>query len=149
MTTDYWARVAGNRITRRRALTATGGGVLGAAFLAACGGGSEGGGGGGQAPKGPVDTSGLLYQPVDTSKQAQAGGIMVNTIGNPIDGFTPYIGGNSISLNHINHMYQRLLSYKNGENAQDADGTLEGDAASAWEITPDHLQITFKLRQGN
>ena len=120
------------------------GGTMGAAFLAACGGGDDKG-----AAKGPVDTSGLLYAPVDTTKSAASGGIWANTIGNPIDGFTPYIGGNSVSLNHVNHMYQRLLSYKNGENAQDADGTLEGDAAASWEVSPDHLQFTFKLRQNN
>ena len=148
MSTDYWSGKLQNRLSRRRALATGGAGALGAAFLAACGGGSDSKGGG-DAAKGPADTSGLLHQPVDTTKQAANGGILVNTIGNPTDGFTPYIGGNSISLNHVNHMYQRLLSYKNGENAQDADGTLEGDAASSWEITPDHLQITFKLRQNN
>ncbi|HLF79178.1 MAG TPA: ABC transporter substrate-binding protein [Dehalococcoidia bacterium] len=146
MNSNYWTNTLQTRLTRRRALIATGGAGLGAAFLAACGG-NDGGDGGTQ--KGPVDTSGLLYHPVDTTKSAVNGGIWSNTIGNPIDGFTPYIGGNSISLNHVNHIYQRLLSYKNGENAQDADGTLEGDAAASWEVSPDHLQITFKLRQNN
>jgi ABC-type transport system substrate-binding protein len=141
---NYWARTLDTRLPRRRALAATSAGALSAAFLAACGGSDNKG-----ASKGPIDTSGLLYTPVDTTKSAVKGGIWANTIGNPTDGFTPYIGGNSISLNHVNHMYQRLLSYKNGENAQDADGTLEGDAAASWEVSPDHLQITFKLRQNN
>ena len=128
MSTDYWSGKLQNRFSRRRAIAATGAGALGAAFLAACGGSSDSGGSG--AAKPAKDTSGLLYDPVDTTKQAVKGGIWANTIQNPIDGFTPYIGGNSVSLNHVNHMYQRLLSYKNGENGQDADGTLEGDAAA-------------------
>src|SRR5438477_3320316 len=135
---DYWARSLQQRFSRRRMLATTGAGAATAALLAACG----GGGSKKAASKGPVDTSGLLYQPVDTTKTAVKGGIWSTTIGNPTDGFTPYIGGNSITLNHINHMYQRLLSYKNGTEAQDADGSLEGDAAASWELTPDHLQIT-------
>ncbi len=38
METNYWARVTGRRVSRRRALGAVGGGAFGAAFLAACGG---------------------------------------------------------------------------------------------------------------
>ena len=146
MDKHYWSSKLQQRFSRRRTLAVTGAGALGAAFLAACGGSSDDKSGGG-GPVAPKDTSGLLYTPVDTSKQAVKGGIWSNTIQNPIDGFTPYIGGNSVSLNHVNHMYQRLLSYKNGENGQDADGTLEGDAAESWEVSPDKLTITFKLRQ--
>jgi glucose/mannose transport system substrate-binding protein len=35
---NYWTRSLGARLSRRRALVATGAGALGAAFLAACGG---------------------------------------------------------------------------------------------------------------
>ena len=50
-----------------------------ASYLAVSGGGDNG------APKtaGPKDTSGLLYQPVDTTKQAVAGGIWPTTAISP------------------------------------------------------------------
>src|ERR1044071_1165338 len=69
------------RITRRRALPATGATGLAAAFAAACGGGSSDGGSSSSPSKEP--TSGLLAKREDTTKQAKRGGTLKLT--NPAD----------------------------------------------------------------
>ncbi|HLF78646.1 MAG TPA: hypothetical protein VJB57_14285, partial [Dehalococcoidia bacterium] len=106
MSDNYWARTLRSRIGRRRAMVATGAGALGAAFLAACGG-DDGGGGETKAPAAKKDASGLLYQPVDTTKQAVKGGIYENFAASAPQGFDPYRGDN-ITFMHTAHAYQRL-----------------------------------------
>src|SRR5436190_16967888 len=73
MQSNYWSSMTSNRLSRRRALQATGAGVLGAAFLAACGGSDDNGSksSGSTAKK---DTSGLLANPTNDSAQRKRGG---------------------------------------------------------------------------
>ena len=124
-------------------MQATGAGALGAAFLAACG--------GSDSPSAKTDepkkkASSLLFDPVDTTKQAQKGGVWQNFVLSEPQGFDPYRGDN-ITFQHTVHAYQRLLSYKQGSVGGDAaDGSVVGDAAESYEVSPDKLTLTFKLR---
>ena len=70
MENGYWSGVLRQRLSRRRAIAATAGTAAGAALLAACGGDDDGGG----ASSGPKDTSGLLTQLIDDTKNVQRGG---------------------------------------------------------------------------
>src|SRR6266508_3192120 len=66
MTDHYWSRVLEQRLTRRRALAASGA----AALLAACG-----GDGGDSANGTSKDASGLVVKAVDQTKEAKRGGV--------------------------------------------------------------------------
>jgi peptide/nickel transport system substrate-binding protein len=46
-----------------------------------------------------------------------------------------------------NYLYSRLLRFKTGVGSLPT-GELEGDAAQSFEVSPDKLTITLKLRQG-
>ena len=106
MPSDYWTNVLSARLSRRRAIAATGAAGLGAAFLAACGGSDRGSSKPDEAKKAP----GLLFEPADTTKQATRGGIWQNFVLSEPQGFDPYRGDN-ITFQHTVHAYQRLLSY--------------------------------------
>src|SRR4051794_4697463 len=67
----YWSRINLQRHSRRRALMTAGGASLGAALLAACGSGTST-----SKDQGPKDTSGLLAQAQDTTKQAKRNGVL-------------------------------------------------------------------------
>src|SRR5438045_3294006 len=64
---NYWIGSLRRPITRRRALATGGSASVAAALLAACGGGKSSGG---EKQTG----SGLIFRPVDTTKQAKKGG---------------------------------------------------------------------------
>ena len=81
MANGYWEQALKGRISRRRAIAATGATALGAAFLAACGGSDSGGSS--KAAEAGGDKSSLLAKREDTSKQAKTGGTLITT--NPAD----------------------------------------------------------------
>src|SRR5262245_42538827 len=70
---SYWSDLTNNRVTRRRALQATGVGVAARAFLAACGG-SDSSSGGGDKPA-ENKRSALVTEPKDTAKEGKQGGV--------------------------------------------------------------------------
>jgi len=131
----YWAAIAERRIGRRRAMAA-GGGIAGAAaLLAACGGGDEG----------PAQgTSSLVVKPEDTSKQATRGGIIKASIATDAGSWDPHVRGAWFgTLGAL--LYSRLTVVKPGEG-QPTSGDIAGELAEGWEISPDGLTATFKLR---
>ena len=104
---SYWDRVLDNRISRRRALSGvalTGAGAL-ALSLVGCGGGDDEGGG---------DSSGLISQPKNTTKNVVRGGIWKSFISSDTRHFDPLSGGSSQIFFHSMHTYSRLLKYKTG-----------------------------------
>jgi peptide/nickel transport system substrate-binding protein len=162
MQANYWSRVLNGRVRRRRLLIATGASAGAAAFLAACGGddddspsssstpsSSSGGSSSGGASSGSSSgsaSSDLVKQPVDSTDKAVRGGTMklyVAAEPQTLDPITPVAPLNYIS----GYVYGTLLNEKPG-HLEPNKGELVGDLAQGWEISPDHLEISIKLKPG-
>ena len=137
MSRNYWSSVLNQRITRRRALTATGATTAGAMLLAACGGGDSGGGG---------DQSGLVYKIVDETKDVKRGGTYIARASNYPTNFDPMKTGNQIRL--ARRGFSQLFRIPDGHLALETNGAIEGDVAQSWELSPDKLTITVKIDPG-
>lgn len=164
-------------MSRRRALALTGGSAAAAAFLAACGGddnddgptgstggstastGSSGASGatgastgstGASGATGATGSSSLVTTPVDTSAQGKPGGTWTFYATDDITHFDALIS-NSLSTVDGSSMwaYNRLLKFKAGKYPEVANGTQEPEMAESWEVSPDKLTLTMKIRQGN
>jgi peptide/nickel transport system substrate-binding protein len=120
-------------------MAATGAAGLSAAFLAACGGGDSG-----SDSKGPKDSSGLVYEPVDSSKQAKRGGTFKWYQNADIVGLDPYFTAGA-SNHYCRLIYNRLWTYKMATKEKPTYDTV-GDLAESHEISPDKLQVTVKIR---
>src|SRR4051812_19028992 len=107
MAASYWNRALGAHASRRRVLAATGVGATAAAFLAACGGGSSGGNK--RSPNQP--TSGLVYTPVDTTKQAARGGSLAYFTNADPESFDSLGSGAASVRDATQPIYQRLLRW--------------------------------------
>jgi ABC-type transport system substrate-binding protein len=144
---SYWNRVLDRRLTRRRAMAATGMTAAAAAFLAACGGGDDDKGGSvPDTTKG--DTSGLLAKIEDTSKSAKPGGVMKWVQGNEPLHFDGQAQG-QVQLNIYNGLaYESLVRNKPGVGQPSSYLEVLPNLAESWEFSPDKTTITFKLRQG-
>jgi peptide/nickel transport system substrate-binding protein len=135
----YWTRVLRSRISRRRSLALTGTGALGALTLVACGGGSD-------APE-QSDKSSLLTRPVDTTKQAEAGGDFSDRITTD-DNYYLYDSNFNTSGNPgiAGWVYSHFVKSKLGTGDGLPNGSVEGDFADSFEVSPDGLKATFKVR---
>ena len=142
----YWdsiiARRISRRISRRRALGATGAAGLSAALLAACGGDDDspsasGGSGSGSG-------SGLISQPQDTSKSAVRGGTLPLSSNFDIGSFDP-----TLSVPQLNEPFGNAMgkwfAMKPG-HLSPPNGDMEGEVAESIEYSPDGLTATVKLR---
>jgi ABC-type transport system substrate-binding protein len=134
--TNYWDSILQRRISRRRAIAATGAIGASAAFLAACG--DDNGGDGG----GPKDTSGLLTEIPDETKSAKKGGIYIDSHPGVILTHDPMKTG--INIRGARRGFSQLFRVAPGHNTG-PNGTIEGDLAESWELSPDKLTLTAKL----
>jgi hypothetical protein len=144
---SYWDKVVSSRVSRRRALAATGAGAFSAAFLAACGGSdddssSTGGTGG-------TGDSGILAKPVDTTSQAKAGGTIKDFYTAELTDMDSLRWNTASTVNLISvFAYPRILKFKTVPAGQFNDGSqVEGETATSYELSPDKLTLTLKLRQ--
>jgi ABC-type transport system substrate-binding protein len=139
---SYWTQVLEKRVSRRRALAATGATSAVATFLAACGGGGEDSGGG------TDDTSGLINALEDTSKSSKQGGAFKwynPSEPNHFDG----IAQGQAQLNVFNGMaYSSLVHNKMGYKEPSSFTEVNPEMATSWEFNPDRTTLTFKLRPG-
>ncbi len=137
---NYWNSTMQSRLTRRRALTATGVTAGAALFLAACGGGSDKSSGGEKK-----SASGLVATPEDTTKDAKKGGIWLGTHNADIQTFDPHFQSvpNQVLTQHT---YSRLFKANPGVLKPAIWGDVTGDLADSYEYSPDKLQLTVKLK---
>jgi len=153
MSDSYWNRVLTGRVSRRRAIAVTGAGALGAAFLAACGGSDSGGSTGGSSSSSGSSTSkpadnGLTAKIEDTTKSVKRGGAMKWTQASQPLHFDGQAQGQA-QLNIYNGMaYESLVRNKPGVTVPTTNSEVLPNLAESWEVSPDKLTITFKLRQG-
>lgn len=143
---SYWNKVLDRRISRRRAIAASGMTAGAAAFLAACGGGDDDDSGPSAADR---DTSGLLSDP-EVGAKGQRGGTFVIDNGSNRDPL--HWDGKAqgqIQLNQFQGFaYEALMRNVAGKGGPTTWSEVEPQLAESWEVSSDKLQITFKLRQG-
>ena len=140
MASSYWQSILDKRLSRRRAIVATGATAGAAALLAACGG-SEGGG------STAKDKSGLLSTPADTSKQAKRGGTSKWYFTSENATLDIHVAGAPLNTPRV-MVYSDLFMQRPGYLSDRTFADYDPDLAESWEFSPDRLQITFKLRQG-
>jgi ABC-type transport system substrate-binding protein len=143
---SYWEQVSRARVSRRRGIAVTAGAGLGATLLAACGGSDSGSSKqSSDAPSG--DKSGLVFQPSET--RPRAGGTLKHYVTADILHFDALADPSASTVaNSSEPFYPRLLRFKTFKYPQVADGSSEGEVAQSWEMTPDRLQLTLKVRSG-
>jgi ABC-type transport system substrate-binding protein len=137
METTDWAKFMRVQISRRRALVTTSTASLAAAFVAACGGSGE---------DKKQTASGLVGQPVDTTKMAKRGGVFKDSWNADPATFDPHITNISNRIADVN-AYQTLVRVKSPPGEKADLGSVYGDALDSWELSPDKLTITLKLRE--
>lgn len=141
---SYWQSQLSNRLSRRRALSLTAAGMASAAFLAACGGGSDDK----AASSGGQKGESLLAKVDDTTSKATPGGTWAGYLPSDTPGLDPMTNPASTVPPLANFALSRLLKYKIGTRQDRPTGIMEGDAATSWEVAPDGLTMTMKLRPG-
>lgn len=162
---SYWERTQRTYLSRRRIVTGGTSLALGTAALALIGCGddepsSTGGTGSpassaggtstnGTGATGSTGASGQVSAPVDTTSEAAPGGMIKHfALGDPSH-FDPLLSANADVVNFVAPFaYQRLLKWSLGTYPEEATGTVEGQAATGFEVSPDRLTLTLKLRQG-
>src|SRR5262245_22004828 len=137
---SYWAQFLDLRTSRRRALAGTALTAASAAFLAACGGDGD------SESSSKSKSSGLLSEPVDTSNSAKAGGVLKFFSSADIDHFDATISATSQTVALSSEpFYPRMLGIATAKYPKEPDGSPKGELADKWEVSPDHLQLTFKI----
>jgi len=140
--TNYWDGVLRARISRRRALLGSTGLGLGlvSASLLGCGDDDDSG------STGSSSSSGLVSTPVDTTSKAVKGGVITSSMARDHDSFDM---DSSLSGHQRNKLaYSRLVKIKAYKHPESSQGLVEGDAAGSWEVSPNNLKVTYKLRPG-
>ncbi|MGH2602567.1 MAG: ABC transporter substrate-binding protein, partial [Dehalococcoidia bacterium] len=90
---------------------------------------------------------GLLAKPVDSTSQAQPGGVYQGFEINEIQGMDPHKSGSARTMTVAQYTYLRLFK---GVTSFSGTQTYEvtGDLAESWEFTDGGQQLTLKLRPG-
>jgi ABC-type transport system substrate-binding protein len=138
---SYWQKFTRARTSRRRAILAAAGLGLGASTLTLLGCGSDGGSGSSD------DKSALVDKPRPSN--GKPGGTLKTYTASDIMHFDATADPSATTVPLSSEpFYPRLLKLKAVKYPELADGSSEGEAAESWEMSPDRLTITMKLRQG-
>jgi peptide/nickel transport system substrate-binding protein len=136
---SYWDGIATVRVSRRRTLAGSAG--LGTAFasslLLGCG------DSGGSKEK---VSSGQIFTPRDTTSQAKTGGTLKDWQLNGDPSHFDSLAANAVGVN--SEGYPTLLWNVPLKYPASLDGSIEGYIVESYELSPDKLQLTMRLRPG-
>jgi peptide/nickel transport system substrate-binding protein len=150
MNQSYWDRLLTRKVSRRRALAATGATALGSALLIACGGGGSSGfkfdDSGSSREPGSVWFTKNDYKLEDETKQAVKGGIYRGSMSSENEGHYDSIVLPSSQAPFSAHVHEMLMgrSVQPGVPAEEAKAVPA--LAQSWEFSPDGMTITFTMR---
>jgi ABC-type transport system substrate-binding protein len=83
----------------------------------------------------------------DSTREAVGGGTMSDSTPTQITSLDATVNNSTATLQHLMYGYSLLLKGgMNTSNTRPGIDTIAGDAIEKWEITPDLLQITLKVR---
>ena len=140
--TSYWSWFMNQRLSRRKALAGSTKGGLAAVLLAACGGSGEG----------QRDHSGLVSTREKNFSGATPGGTWVKSTSTTFQAgaIDPHRNVAAGSFSIFAPTYSALAKYGfDTSNRTPSSSLITGDAAESWELAPDGMQITFKLRRNH
>jgi peptide/nickel transport system substrate-binding protein len=167
---DYWSRFLTQRVSRRRAIATSGAAGLGAALLAACGSNKSGGSKNTAGGSGTTNTAGassggtsgsstgstaggsggkaasLITQPTDTTSVAKKGGVVKYHHYTDISSFEPGLA--NAPNEYVKELTNAWLLSQKAGHLQPGTNEIGPDMAESWEVSPDKLTLTFKMRQG-
>ena len=139
MSEGYWHRY---RTSRRRLLTVAGGFGLASVSMALLG------CGGTQEEQSPPLANPASF-PDNTTTQARPGGILKTALPFDAPSLDPLSSGSSLTHSLIAaYTYPRLLKFTAALYPDNANGNIEGDLAETFELSPDRLTLTLRLRAG-
>ena len=91
-----------------------------------------------------------MFSPADTTASAKAGGTIKHWAAADITHFDALASNSASTVNYGSiFAYNRLLKFKAGVYPEVADGTTEPEMAESYEISPDKLTVTLKIRRGH
>ena len=132
----YWNRLR----TRRRFLAASTGSLATLSLsLLAC-----------RSDDGPDagSSDGRVLIPNNTTSIARPGGAFKSYVSIEPPTLDPMASVSSATRLAASMTYPRLLKFTPGVFPDNAKGSVEGDLAESFELAPDRLTLTFRLRQG-
>jgi len=151
---SYWNKVLTRRISRRRALWATGGAAGAAAFLAACGGdddsggstgsGNSGGGSDGTTSPSPTVESSLIT-PLEADTNVQRGGALKYFVAFEPRDFDPQ---NFPNYFQSSQTFGLLVGLESGVGEYPSSSNIVPGNAESWEFSGDNLTLTMKMHPG-
>jgi len=137
----YWSKVNLARLSRRRSLALTGiGAAVAGLMLAGCGGSDRG------STSTKDEGSSLLTKPEDRTDKAVKGGVYPGSLAVDIQSFDFSVSGTSSDATASSFAHSRLVKFQTYKYPTPVKTVVEADAATSWEISPDGLQYTYKLR---
>lgn len=86
--------------------------------------------------------------PVNTSATARSGGAFKSFVPIEPPSLDPHASASIATFQAAALTYPRLLKFTTATYPDFARGTVEGDLAESFELVPDRLTLTFRLRQG-
>ncbi len=97
----------------------------------------------------PTSSPGRCLEPANTSFIALPGGTLKTAFPFEAPSLDPLVFGLTLTHSLIAaYTYPRLLKFTAAIYPENATGAVEGDFAESYEISPDKLQVAFRLRQG-
>lgn len=96
----------------------------------------------------PTDQSSLVTTPKDNANDGKAGGVWKHFARADATHFDSLISDTSQVVSISGYLgYTKLLKWKTARYPELFDGSSVGEAAETWEVSPDKLTLTFKLRR--